>query len=88
VEYVRVYVDDHETAKIDLFFRRAYRFIENALTESPTNRVLVHCAYGISRSSSIVIMFLMKHYSIDYEEAFRHVKTCREIIEPNQGFRQ
>lgn len=32
-----------------------------------TNRVLIHCAMGISRSSSIVIMYLMKKFNITFE---------------------
>jgi len=31
------------------------------------NRVLVHCAMGISRSSSIVIMYLMKRFNISFD---------------------
>ncbi len=33
------------------------------------NNVLVHCQMGISRSSSLVIAFLMKEYGMKYEEA-------------------
>ena len=34
------------------------------------NRILVHCAMGISRSSSIVIMYLMKKFGISFESVF------------------
>ena len=51
------------------------------------NRVLVHCGFGVSRSASLVIMFLMKQWNVSYDEAYDYVKACREIIEPNEGFK-
>jgi dual specificity MAP kinase phosphatase len=37
------------------------------LTKSNKNRVLVHCAMGVSRSVSIVIMYLMKRFNTTFE---------------------
>lgn len=89
IKYCRVYVDDIETEKISLFFKKAYEFIENAMegfNAGEKNVVLVHCAKGVSRSATIVIMFLMRTYELGLDEAFRFVKRHREIIEPNEGF--
>jgi len=89
IKYCRVYVDDIETEKISLFFKKAYEFIETALegfNAGEKNVVLVHCAKGVSRSATIVIMFLMRTYDMGLEEAYRFVKRHREIIEPNEGF--
>jgi protein tyrosine phosphatase len=36
------------------------------------NRVLVHCAMGISRSASIVIMYLMKRFNISFDAVTIH----------------
>lgn len=36
-------------------------------TPNNSNKVLVHCAMGVSRSSSIVIMYLMKRFNITFE---------------------
>ena len=48
--------------------------------------MFVHCAMGMSRSASTVILFLMKKFKIPYEEAYTFVKSRREKIDPNDGF--
>ena len=50
------------------------------------NRVLVHCAMGMSRSATMVIMYLMRKFEIDINMSLNIVKTRREIIDPNEGF--
>lgn len=47
--------------------------------------VLVHCKGGISRSTSLVMGYLIK-CGLSFNDAFDHVKKCRPIINPNQGF--
>lgn len=89
IKYCRVYVDDKETEKISLFFKKAYEFIEDAFdgfNSGEKNVVLVHCAKGVSRSATIVIMFLMRAYGMGLDQALGFVKRHREIIEPNEGF--
>jgi protein-tyrosine phosphatase len=49
-------------------------------------RVLVHCAAGISRSASIVIYILMRKYNCPYSAAYQFLKRRRPIIDPNPGF--
>jgi protein-tyrosine phosphatase len=41
---------------------------------------------GISRSSTLVIAFLMKEYGMDYHKAFTFTKSKRDVIDPNEGF--
>jgi protein-tyrosine phosphatase len=53
---------------------------------SKKRTVLVHCAAGISRSSSVVIGYLMKYEKMTYDDAYNHVKTLRSCINPNSGF--
>ena len=89
VKYLRVYVEDDAEVKIKFHFSRAFQFIDDALFENSQaarNKVLVHCAQGVSRSATIVIMYLMKHFDWSYDLAFAFVKRHREIIDPNGGF--
>jgi dual specificity phosphatase 12 len=52
-------------------FTDCISFIEAALRDpSGKNAVLVHCFYGVSRSATVVIAYLMKKYSISYRKAF------------------
>lgn len=50
------------------------------------NCCLVHCIKGISRSVSFVIAYLMKYYSMNYEEAYSFLKKKRKCVCPNEGF--
>ncbi|KAF2896041.1 hypothetical protein ILUMI_10134 [Ignelater luminosus] len=58
-------------------------FINSGLTRGV---VLVHCYYGVSRSATVVIAYIMQKYQLTYAEAFDQVRTKRSIVFPNQGF--
>ena len=49
-------------------------------------KTFVHCSQGKSRSSSVVIAYVMLKKQINYEEAFNFVKSKRDCISPNSGF--
>lgn len=44
--------------------------------------------YGVSRSASVIIAFLMQKYRLDYDQVFERVKEKRTSIGPNAGFVQ
>lgn len=48
-------------------------------------KVLVHCAMGLSRSSSLVLAYLMIHEDMTLVEAIKAVAQHRNIC-PNSGF--
>jgi predicted protein tyrosine phosphatase len=50
--------------------------------------VFVHCAAGISRSTSIIIYTLMKSHKWDFETAFTYVRSMHPSTNPNPGFIQ
>ncbi|XP_035519902.1 dual specificity phosphatase DUPD1-like [Morone saxatilis] len=66
------------------FFYSAANFIKNALS-SPTGKVFVHCVMGISRSSSLVLAYLMIHENMTLVDAIKAVSANRNIS-PNTGF--
>ncbi|KAM7350202.1 dual specificity protein phosphatase MPK-4 [Cochliomyia hominivorax] len=59
-------------------------FITLALSEG--NNILVHCYFGVSRSSSAVIAYIMKKHNMDYQAAYDYVKSKRRFVQPNIGF--
>ncbi|KAB0795453.1 hypothetical protein PPYR_12292 [Photinus pyralis] len=77
-------LDLPETNILDILQHQCYYFISNAVKLK--ENVLVHCAAGVSRSSSIVIGYLMVTEKLSYEDAFKFVKSKRSCIKPNCGF--
>lgn len=49
-------------------------------------RVFVHCCQGVSRSTSLVIGYVMWRERSSFEEAFQEVKEARGVTNPNMGF--
>ena len=50
--------------------------------------VLVHCVGGVSRSSTVVIAYLMLKHGYSLNDAFDHVKAKKSNISPNFNFMQ
>ncbi|XP_017493105.1 PREDICTED: dual specificity protein phosphatase 12 [Rhagoletis zephyria] len=59
-------------------------FIREALAQN--GNVLVHCYFGVSRSSAAVIAFIMKQHDVEYQAAFDLVRSKRRFVQPNPGF--
>ena len=81
IEYYRVPIDDSLNDTIVPYVNNVIEFIESNI-HSP---ILVHCQRGQSRSSSIVIAYLMKKYSWNYQTAYSFVRESRPIS-PNTAF--
>ena len=75
---------DGADAKIHLYLDDAADMIDSHIQAGRS--VLVHCSKGISRSSTIVIYFLMKKHGKTLDEAYEFVSRQRPVIDPNLGF--
>ncbi|EKM50670.1 uncharacterized protein PHACADRAFT_54994, partial [Phanerochaete carnosa HHB-10118-sp] len=62
-------------------------FIKSALEENESNKVLVHCLMGISRSTTVVCAYLIATNAVTATEAVAFVTKRRNIASPNIGFR-
>ncbi|GMF19264.1 unnamed protein product [Phytophthora lilii] len=85
VKYLNVTIKDRPEADISSYFDSAYRFIESA-KRTQHGRVLVHCTQGISRSATLVIMYLMRANSWSLVTAVNFAMASRGVVYPNQGF--
>ena len=48
--------------------------------------MLVHCVQGISRSTSIVLYWLVRSQGWTLKKAYRHVHERRPIVRPHKTF--
>ena len=76
-------LDLRETKDEDLiiFLYDAFSYIDSSV-----KNIYIYCRKGISRSSSIVIGYLMYKNQLKYSDAYNHVKSNRKIINPNKNF--
>ncbi len=83
-EWYRFVVDDDENEPISNIFATTYKIMNEAVSQN--KKIFVHCAAGVSRSSTIVIAYFMLKNRWSYKEAFAFVKEKRKQINPNDGF--
>ena len=75
---------DSETADIKKFFGASNKFIDDAIKNN--GNVLVHCHAGVSRSSTILIAYIMKHKEMKIDKVLELIRSKREKVNPNNGF--
>lgn len=79
--YIRAY--DNPDTNLLPYFPMANSFIDEGIENG---NVLVHCRFGVSRSATIVIAYLMEKYKLTFEQAYLYVRQRRRFINPNPGF--
>ncbi|XP_069468292.1 dual specificity phosphatase 29-like isoform X2 [Ambystoma mexicanum] len=84
IAYYGVEALDDSRFHIYPFFYPAAKFINHGLN-TPSGKVLVHCAMGISRAPTIVLAYLMIYRDMTLVEAIETVLAKRPIY-PNRGF--
>jgi len=83
---LHISISDYDGEDILTHLPSTTSFIRGALAESPKNRVLVHCFMGISRSTTVVIAYLIATTKMTPREALAAVGKKRAIVRPNRGF--
>ncbi|KAF8837917.1 phosphatases II [Paxillus ammoniavirescens] len=83
-QYLVLDVEDNEEQNVIRLFPEADQFIQQALNQG--GKVLVHCNGGISLSPAFVVMFVMRHCQLSWEDALHLVQNRRYCISPNGGF--
>jgi len=81
--YLRCPIFDGISEDIAQFFDRCIAFIQKGRA---WGNVLVHCNRGVSRSSSIIVAYLMKRKGLGLKEALEFTKGKRGVVRPNTAF--
>ncbi|VDL76885.1 unnamed protein product [Nippostrongylus brasiliensis] len=84
VEYMKIRIDDHPYARIQDYFDQVADKIK--AVKDRGGKTLVHCMAGVSRSASLVMIYLVKHERMTLRQAYHYVRSARPVIRPNVGF--
>ncbi|CAE8590196.1 unnamed protein product [Polarella glacialis] len=84
LSYKVISVFDTKGSDIRAHFAEALEFIDAA--KAAGGAVLVHCMVGASRSTSIVLAWLVSRCKIPLQAAFRDVRIRRSVARPNRAF--
>ncbi|CAL8254333.1 unnamed protein product [Lota lota] len=84
--YKTVNILDVPDTPITSYLADCSSFID--LAKAKGGGVLVHCNAGVSRSTAIVIGYLMLREGLSFDDAFGQVKHARPSVCPNPGFCQ
>lgn len=82
--YKTLWLQDSPSEDITSILYDVFDYFEDVREQG--GRVFVHCCQGVSRSTSLVIAYLMWREGQSFEDAFQYVKAARGVTNPNMGF--
>jgi protein-tyrosine phosphatase len=86
IQYLRLRIPDVPEFDIRSIFEQTNAFIHGGRRSGGV--VLVVCSMGISRSTSVVVGYLMAFQRMSFKDALAAVARVRPIVNPNSGFRK
>ncbi|GFR47235.1 hypothetical protein Agub_g8919, partial [Astrephomene gubernaculifera] len=84
ITHLRQQLPDVEGADISALFAQAFDFMEEGRERGQA--VLVHCGAGVSRSATLVVMYLMRRNAWSAARAREFVTQRRSAVAINDGF--
>ena len=86
-QHIVVDADDSHEQRIDAFVHEGVEHLARLRAQSPPARVLVHCAQGRSRSTTVLVAFLVHSgHSPTVDAALAHIQAKRPLAQPNDSF--
>ncbi|KAG7032319.1 Protein-tyrosine-phosphatase MKP1, partial [Cucurbita argyrosperma subsp. argyrosperma] len=82
--YRTLWLQDNPSEDITSILYNVFDYFEDVREQG--GRVFVHCCQGVSRSTSLVIAYLMWKEGWSFQDAFQYVKAARGVANPNLGF--
>ena len=94
LQHLTIPIDDTSDAFLLDHLDDAVRWIRDALGPNQEDgaeggqggHVLVHCVWGMSRSASVVVAFLIAARGMPLYAALRILRARRPVARPNEGF--
>mmetsp|Transcript_11189 Transcript_11189/g.45534 ORF Transcript_11189/g.45534 Transcript_11189/m.45534 type:complete len:767 (-) Transcript_11189:1388-3688(-) len=83
-KYMTLHLLDGKSENIACLFYEVLEFIDDAISNG--GKVFVHCQQGVSRSSAMLILYLMWKMHKPFNETHEYVKNLRHASSPNAGF--
>ena len=74
---------DSPSENIKDVFVESTNFIDECVSNK--GKVLVHCFAGKSRSTTLVVAFMMKKYGMAMPDCLKQIRLKRPIAQPNAG---
>jgi len=85
-KWVKIYDNEREKKAFGKHLDDLTEFIHSVRTQN--GRVFVHCQSGISRSPTVILAYLLRFHSMDYDSAYHFLKAKRVVTRPNPAFKQ
>jgi dual specificity phosphatase 12 len=76
---------DSPEVNLAKFFNETNKFIDEAVSENPDAKILIHCFAGISRSSTVLSANLISRQGMTCEQAIAKIRETRHQANPNSG---
>uniref|UniRef100_A0A8C5QAD0 Dual specificity protein phosphatase 22 n=1 Tax=Leptobrachium leishanense TaxID=445787 RepID=A0A8C5QAD0_9ANUR len=86
MSYLCITASDSANQNLMQHFKKCIRFIHESRLHG--GGCLVHCLAGVSRSTTIVVAYLMTVTNLGWEDCLSAVKCVRSYVDPNFGFQQ
>lgn len=84
--YIKLGIFDHPKQSLFPEVAAGLRFMKNAIARG--GLVFVHCHAGVSRSSSMVLYYLMKTYGWSLKKSLAYMRDLHPRTNPNPGFQR
>ncbi|MBW0495894.1 hypothetical protein O181_035609 [Austropuccinia psidii MF-1] len=85
-DYLNIPIDDNLNTNICQYFDIVTDWIQSKLILQPHFGILIHCAAGVSRSTTLLAAFLMKSKNLSPKDAISLISSKRPQVQPNDFF--
>ncbi|XP_069073602.1 dual specificity protein phosphatase 22-A-like isoform X2 [Pleurodeles waltl] len=84
--YLCIAASDSSSQNLIQHFKKCVKFIHDCRLRG--GGCLVHCLAGVSRSTTILVAYLMTVTNLGWEDCLSAVRAVRPYVGPNLGFQQ